>query len=328
MINVGLSVSFADLSMKDFLNVAAEVDNGGFSLLSVVEAFRDGFTPLAAAALRTSRIRLGPGVVNCFTRSPLLIAQSIASIDELAGGRVFLGLGSSFKLMVEGEHGVSWRNPVQRMREYIAVLRGLLRSERITHHGKILNFEDIGLAFKPVRSDLPIYLAAVGPRMLSLVGEAADGVFLDVCYTVDYVKDARGIIVEAARTHHRRASDLLVGGYLITAVDNIRRRAFKAIKENITWYLSKPQFKPILHQAGFEKQAEKITRAYDSGDFSEAARLVPDELVEKMTAAGSAEECRMRVQEYRDAGLDLPILYPAGSPQKAAIERTIRAFTR
>ena len=114
----------------------------------------------------------------------------------------------------------------------------------------------------------------------------------------------------------------------MTAVDDKRRRAFRTIKENVAWYLSKPQFKPILRQAGFEREAEKITRAYVAGDFSEAARLVPDELVKRMTVAGSVEECRMRVEEYREAGLECPILYPAGSPEKAAIERTIKAFAR
>ena len=163
-------------SVEELLDYARLADRVGYDTIFVPESWsRDAFTTLGAIAAVTERVRLGPGIVNVFSRTPALIAQSIATLDELSGGRAVLGLGTSGPVVIENWHGMSFERALRRTRETVEIVKLALKGGPVDYSGEIFSLKGFRLGFKPVRDDIPIFIASIGPRNNRLAGEIADG---------------------------------------------------------------------------------------------------------------------------------------------------------
>ncbi|MET0850612.1 MAG: LLM class flavin-dependent oxidoreductase [Candidatus Rokuibacteriota bacterium] len=287
----------------------------------------DQFAILAACATATSRIRLGTAISSVFVRSAPTIAMAAATVDHLSGGRFVLGLGSSHRVQVEPEHGIPFERPIERLRETVDVVRALLREGTVSHVGAAVTIERFDFWFPPLRREMPIYLAALFPPLLQAAGELAQGVLL-TWSTLEAGRRARDHVAIGARRAGRKPEDVDIASLLPCHVAANREEAVARLRPSVALYGGFfPRYNRLLAENGFPEAARAIRAAWERGDREAAARAVPDEMVEAVAVVGTAAECRARVEAYRAAGLDLPILSPrvSGSDGKASVMAAIRA---
>lgn len=287
----------------------------------------DQFAVLAAAATRTSRIRLGTAISSVFVRTAPTIAMAAATVDDLSGGRFVLGLGSSHKVQVEPEHGVAYEKPIQRLRDTVAVVRGLLRDGTVRHDGETVRIDSFDLWFEPYRRDLPIYLAGLFPKMVETCGEIADGIILTRS-TLGTAAEVRANLTTGAARAGRDAAAIAVTSLLPVSVADNQAEALDSMRPGIAFYAGFfPRYNRLIASHGFAEEARAIAEAWQRDDRAGAAAAVSDALVAAITVCGTPADCRTRLQAYRDAGLDLPIVSPFARGPDAArtFEATIRA---
>jgi alkanesulfonate monooxygenase SsuD/methylene tetrahydromethanopterin reductase-like flavin-dependent oxidoreductase (luciferase family) len=281
-------------------------------------AGRESLTVLTAYALATSSIRVGTGVVPIYTRTPATMAQTAATIDELSGGRLTLGLGVSHRPVVEAWHGQTIDRPVAEMREYVAIVRAILRGEDPPRGEKWrTSFQLLGLSPRP---QLPIYVAALSPAMLRLAGEVADGVLLWLC-NPSYIRD---VVIPEVRTGRERAGLTLEGFDVVAAVPaaltDDRQGAYSAMRHELIPYFGLPFYRAMIERTGFGADIE----AYDAaaGDLEGMQRAISEDFVEELTAVGDEAAVRAGLERYRDAGAGSPSVGPIA---KSDFEATLRA---
>ena len=270
----------------------------------------DQFAILAACAVATSRIRLGTSISSVFVRSAPTIAMAAATVDQLSNGRFVLGLGSSHKVQVEGEHGLPYARPIDRLRETVEVVRALLRDGAVSFHGEVLQIPKFDLWFRPLRPSIPIYLSGLFQPMLEVCGELAEGVIL-TWSTLDFARRAAAHVAAGAKRAGRDPSRIemttLLGCAVGADVDEARRR----LKPGVALYAGFfPRYNRLLAESGFAEAAAAIKSAWERGDRDGAIRLVPDALIDAVALAGPPARCRERLVEYRKAGVGLPIVTP------------------
>jgi alkanesulfonate monooxygenase SsuD/methylene tetrahydromethanopterin reductase-like flavin-dependent oxidoreductase (luciferase family) len=280
-------------------------------------AGRESLTVLTAYALATSRIRVGTGVVPIYTRTPATMAQTAATIDELSGGRLTLGLGVSHRPVVEGWHGQRIERPVEEMREYVGIVRAILRDEDPPRAEKWqTGFHLVGLEPRP---ELPIYIAALSPAMLRLAGEIGDGVLLWLCCP-SYIRDV--VIPEV--TAGRERSGLTLEGFDVVpavpaALSEDRQAAYEAIRRDLIPYFGLPFYRAMLERSRFGADIE----AYDgaAGDLDAMQAAISEEFLDQLTAVGDESAVRAGVERYREAGATTPSIGPI---PKTDFEATLR----
>ncbi len=281
-------------------------------------AGRESLTVLSAYALATSTIRVGTGVVPIYTRTPATMAQTAATIDELSGGRLTLGLGVSYRPVVEGWHGQSIDRPVAEMREYTAIVRAILRGEDPPPGKKWqTGFRLFGLDPRP---SLPIYIAALSPAMLRLAGEIADGVLLWLC-NPSYIRD----VVIPELTAGRERAGLTLDGFDVVpavpaAVTDSPDDAYRAMRKDLLPYFGLPFYRAMIERTGFGSDIA----AYDAaaGDLDAMQSAISDGFLEELTAVGDASAVQQGLERYRAAGASSPCVGPI---PKTDFEVTLRA---
>jgi len=287
----------------------------------------DQFAILAACAQTTTRIGLGTAISSVFVRTAPTIAMAAATVDALSGGRFILGLGSSHKVQVEGEHGVPYTRPLSRVRETVAVTRQLLREGRAAYAGDTTRIAGFDLWFAPLRPELPIYLSAVFPKMTELCGEIADGIILTRS-TLETAAGVRRHLAEGARRTGRDPGAISVTTLLPAAVGGSKQEALELLRPGLAFYAGFfPRYNRMMAEHGFATEAAAIGDAWARGDRAGAERAVSDALIDATSIAGTAEDCRARLDAYRRSGIDLPILspYARGPEASARFEAVIRA---
>ena len=287
----------------------------------------DQFAVLAACATQTSRILLGTSITSVFVRTVPTIAMAAATVDHLSGGRFILGVGSSHKVQVEGEHGMPYAKPLTRVRESVEIIRQLLRDGRVRYAGKSVQIDGFDLWFTPLRPAIPIYVSAVFPKMIALCGEIADGVILTRS-TLATAAGVRERLAEGARRAGRDPAAVTVTTLLPAAVGQTRREALDLLRPGLAFYAGFfPRYNRMMAEHGFGDEAASIAEAWSRGDRDAAERAVSDDLIDATSVAGTPEECRDRVEAYRQSGIDLPILSPfaRGAGAMARFEAVIRA---
>jgi alkanesulfonate monooxygenase SsuD/methylene tetrahydromethanopterin reductase-like flavin-dependent oxidoreductase (luciferase family) len=269
----------------------------------------DQFSVLTACAVATRRILLGTAISSVFVRSAPTIAMAAATVDHFSNGRLILGLGSSHKVQVEPEHGLVFSRPTERLRDTMEVVRRLLAQGHISYEGKAISIERFDLWFPPLRREIPIYLAGVFPAMLQLCGELAQGAILTWC-TLSHARAATAHVAAGARRAGRTES-VDVATLLSCAVGSDHDEVRNRMRPPIAMYAARfPRYRRLMAEAGFAKEVEEISRAWEQGDELGAQRLVPVGLIEQITVTGGPEECRERICGYREAGITLPIVVP------------------
>jgi probable F420-dependent oxidoreductase len=269
-------------------------------------AGRESLTVLTAYALATSRIRVGTGVVPIYTRTPATMAQTAATIDELSGGRLTLGLGVSHRPVIEGWHGQRIEHPVAEMREYAGIVRAILRGEDPPRGQKWqTGFRLVGLEPRP---ELPIYIAALSPAMLRLAGEIADGVLLWLCCP-SYIHE---VVIPEVTAGRERAGLGLEGFDVVPAVpaalSEDRADAYAAIRRELIPYFGLPFYRTMIERSGFAADIE----AYDgaAGDLDAMGAAISDGFLDQLTAVGEESAVRAGVERYREAGASSPSIGP------------------
>lgn len=306
------------LSLEDTFAYAKLADERGFDSAWFPEiTWSDAFSLATAAAMSTKRIRLATGVVGIYGRSPALMAMSIAGLDELSGGRAALGLGTQAKNYVELWHSAKFERPVTRMREYVTALRKILQNPfNVTYYkGKVFDIQGFVLTVRPRAQRIPIYVAAIGPQMQRVAGQVADGV-LGYFYSVRYVKEKllanlKEGAEKSGRDLRKDKFDIAVGLPALVSDSDERYEMIKPIVAMFTVAVgSSPYYRTILEDLGFSENVKIVSERMMDGDVQGAVKHIPDEMAREVTLCGTSSEVKQRIEEYRAAGVTLPILNP------------------
>ena len=324
---VGVAFS-GGLNASEIAECAVLAESLGYDSVWMAEGHGgDQFATLSAVAAQTGRVTLGTCISSVFVRSAPTIAMAAAVVDQISGGRFILGLGSSHKVQVEPEHGVTYAKPVTRVRETAEVVRRLLRDGRVSYRGEAIAIENYELWFQPLRPSLPIYFSAVFPKMIGVCGEEADGVIL-VFTTLDTGAEVRQHIAAGAARAGRDASEVDVTSLLPAAAADDPAEAFDALRPGVAMYTGFfPRYNRMAVEQGFAEEAAAIAEAWARGDRETAIRAVSDEHIDSVCIAGTPARCRERIAAYHASGIDLPMIAPmaAGPDARGMVETTIRA---
>jgi probable F420-dependent oxidoreductase len=290
----------------------------GYSGVWVPEtAGPDGVSLLAALAVQTSRIRLGSGILPIFTRSPIVMAQTVATLNSLATGRLVLGLGTSSRGVVEGWHGMLFRDQIPAMREYCAILRQALHGEKTSIRGQ--HFSSVGFRLGcPLPSTIPpIFIAALNPPMARAAGEIGDGVILN-WVVPERVRTLLAQIDEGCR-RAGRASRPLVACVVWAAVDEDSDTLRRWLKTNISGYmLAMTPYRRAVRDNGFSAAVRQLEEAHERGDRIGARDALPDELIEQMVMFGARERIENGLRLLVEAGVDRILIMPVTASKDGA----------
>jgi len=313
--------------LRDGLDYVRYAEQSGFEAVWQAESrlVRDAIVPMAAYAAVTERIKVGSGVINNWTRNIGLLAATFLTLDDLAPNRIICGIGAWWDPLAKNV-GIDRRKPLLAMRETVELLRRLLRLERVTFHGEFHWVDGIELDVVHGRREprqVPILIGATGLQMMELAGEIADGVVLNYCVPPEYNDTALEHIERGARQAGRRLEDLDRPQLVVCSVDPDRERALDTSRELLTQYLA--QQPHIAKASGVAPQVVAEIQSIlgwpaTHEQIQQAKHLVPDELITRVTASGTPDEARAKVQQYIDHGATAPILYPVGGDVRLLID--------
>jgi alkanesulfonate monooxygenase SsuD/methylene tetrahydromethanopterin reductase-like flavin-dependent oxidoreductase (luciferase family) len=284
-------------------------------------AGRDSLTVLAAYASRTNRIKLGTGVLPIYSRTPVATAQAAATIDELSGGRMVLGLGVAHQVTVENWFGSTIGKPVREMREYAGAVRAMFRGEEPPENERFpTKFRFMGYE---ARADLPIYIAGLSPAMLRLAGQIGDGVMLWLC-NPDYIRD---VVVPEVTEGRRRAGKTLEGFDIVAAVPSAVTDepdvARASLRGDLIPYFTLPFYRAMIERSGYGEEIAAFDEAMGKGDNAAATAAISDRFLHQLAGIGSAADAEAAVRRYVDAGTTSPCL---GGVPKTDFDGTLKAL--
>ncbi|HEY4871777.1 MAG TPA: LLM class F420-dependent oxidoreductase [Candidatus Dormibacteraeota bacterium] len=308
---LGLNLPYeGSLAFSEAVELAQRAEALGFESVWMPEAYgTDAVSILGALAARTQRIQLGTGIVNVFSRTPALLAQTAATLDLISGGRFILGLGTSGHQVVTGWHGMAFDRPLLRMRETIAIVRQVLRRDRLVYEGQVFHLDrGLKLLAHPVRDTVPIYLATLTPGGLRLTGELADG-WIPTLFSPAHMDLFRPELEAGARIAGRSLDSLAIAPHVPVSIDDDAARAREALKPWVALYVggmgskSKNFYNDLVRQYGFADDARTLQELYLGGKQLEAIRRVPDALVDAISIAGPVSYVRERLEVWASAGV-------------------------
>lgn len=313
--------------LRDGLNYVQYAEQRGFEAVWQAESrlVRDAIVPMAAYAAVTNRLKVGSGVINNWTRNIGLLAATFLTLDDLAPDRVICGIGAWWDPLAKNV-GIHRTKPLLAMRETVTILRRLLNMERVTFNGTFVNVDGIELDVVHGRREprnVPIYIGATGDQMMELTGEIADGVVLNYCVPPEYNLKALELLEKGAKKAGRRLDDLDRPQLVVCSVDHDHDRAIDTTRELLTQYLAQQP-----HIAKASGVSEDIVDKIQSilgwpathEQIQQAKHLVPEELIIKITASGTPQEAKAKVEEYLKYGCTCPILYPVGGDVRLLID--------
>ncbi len=304
-------------SIQQGIQLVKYAEKKGFEAVWQAESrlVRDAIVPMAAFAAHTDRIHIGSGVVNNWTRNVALHAATFLTLDDLAPNRIICGIGAWWDPLAANV-GIERRKPLLAMREYVTVTRDLLNMKRVTFHGEFVNVEGIELDVVHGRREprhVPIYIGATGDKMLALSGEIADGVLLNYMVSPQYNIKALEMIEQGAKLAGRKLEDIDRPQLVICSVDRDRKRALNSARKLVTQYLGQ---QPHLMKASGVRQElldeihQVLKWPATEEEIENAMTLVPDDVVQAVTASGTPDEVKAKVREYCQYGCTCPVLYP------------------
>ena len=286
---------------------------------------RDAIVPMAAFAAHTTRIKIGSGVINNWTRNVSLTAATFLTLDDIAQDRIICGIGAWWDPLAKNV-GIDRRKPLLAMREYVTTIRDLLALKNVTFQGEFVNVSGIELDVVHGRREprnVPIYIGATGPKMMALTGEIADGALLNYLVSPQYNEKALAQLEQGAKVAGRSVDDIDRPQLVVCSVDNDRAKALNGARKLVTQYLG--QQPHIMKASGVSQElldeiSQVLTWPATEEDIEKAMGLVPDDVVQMITASGTPDEVRAKVREYVSAGCTCPVLYPLGPDVKMMID--------
>jgi F420-dependent oxidoreductase-like protein len=328
---LGVSVGYWGLGLTaaDQLELARTAESLGYDSIWTAEAYgSDAATVLAWLAAGTSKIKLGSGIFQIPARSAAMTAMTAATIDNLSGGRMLLGLGTSGPQVSEGFHGVRFAKQLQRTREYVAVLRKALAREKVEFHGETIDLplpdgpgKALKLTIRPIQDRIPIYLAVLGPKNVALAGEIADG-WLPVFFSPEHTAALRGPLEEGAGRGNRSLDGFRICPSVNVMISDDLESARNAMRPIIALYVggmgSRDQnfYNRLVSSYGFERAAEDVQELYLAGRKTEAMLALPDELIDLVCIVGPPDRVRAKLRAFGDAGVETLIVWPVMPDQE------------
>ncbi|MBV8710633.1 MAG: LLM class F420-dependent oxidoreductase [Solirubrobacterales bacterium] len=332
---LGLNLGYLipGMSTADHLEVVQEAERLGYDSVWAAEAYgSDTATVLAWLAGNTSKIKLGSAIFQMPARSPAMTAMTAATLDLLSGGRVLLGLGTSGPQVAEGWHGQRFARQLQRTREYVAVVKMALARERVEFHGETIELplpdgpgKPLRLMISPVHQ-IPIYLAAIGPKNTALAGEIADG-WLPIFFSPEHVSEVRALLEEGAGRAGRSLEDFDIAPTVNTYISDDRQAARDRMRPVLALYVggmgSRKQnfYNALVQRYGFEDAARQVQDLYLEGKTDEAAAALPDELIDLITLSGPKDHVRERLAAFREAGVGTLTIGPMAFTKEERVEQ-------
>jgi len=314
-------------SLRDAMEYVKYAEQAGFEAVWQAESrlVRDAIVPMAAFAAVTSRIKIGSGVINNWTRNAAVIAATFLTLDDLAQDRIYCGIGAWWDPLA-AKVGIERRKNLLAMREVVTVVRRLLNRERVSFQGEFVQLDDVELDVVHGRKEprnVPIYVGATGPQMMALTGEIADGVVLNYLVSPKYNESALSQLEIGARKAGKTVDDVDRPQLVVCSVDKDRQKALDAARKLVTQYLG--QQPHIMKASGvsqdlLEEIGQVLTWPATEEQILEAMKLVPDDVVQMITASGTPAEVKAKVREYISSGATCPILYPLGEDVRLMID--------
>lgn len=312
---LAVALPYTDTPWPEVVEYVQVAEKLGYEAVFVAEAYSyDAVSIMAALAMKTERIKIAAGILNVYSRSPALIAQSAGALDMLSNGRFILGLGTSGPQVVQGWHGIPFEKPLQRTREVIEIVRMALRRERLTYDGETIKL-DMGLKLinHPVRDAVPIIIAALGPRNLEMTGEIADG-WMPTLFAPNHMDIFKPHLEAGLAKSGRAWESLEITPAVITGVyddvDTIRQM----VKPYIALYVGgmgsreRNFYNQLVQRYGYVEEARQIQDLYLARDKPGAAALVPDALVDETSAVGPLGRVKEKLAELEAVGVTMPVL--------------------
>lgn len=314
-------------TLQDAISFVQHAEKRGFEAVWQAESrlVRDAIVPMAAFAATTSRIKIGSGVINNWTRNAAVIAATFLTLDDLAPDRIICGIGAWWDPLA-AKVGIKRDKPLLAMRETVTTVRALLKRERVTFQGEFVQLDDVELDVVHGRKEprnVPIYIGATGPQMMALTGEIADGAVLNYLVAPRYNQGALDQLEQGAKKAGRSIDEIDRPQLVVCSVDNDRKRALDGARKLVTQYLG--QQPHIMKASGVSQELldeinQVLTWPATEEQILEAMKLVPDDVVQMITASGTPEEVRAKVREYVQYGATCPILYPLGPDVRLMID--------
>ncbi len=333
---LGVHVGYWGLGMgpDDQLQVVQEAERLGYDSVWAAEAYgSDAATVLAWLAAGTSRVKLGSAIFQIPARSAAMTAMTAATIDQLSGGRMVLGIGSSGPQVAEGWHGQRFARQLQRTREYVAVVRLALTRERVEYHGETIELplpdgpgKALKLTIAPVQERIPIYLAAIGPKNTSLAGEIADG-WIPTFFSPEHVSELHALLQEGAARSGRSLDGFDIAPMVNAYVSDDREAARNLMRPVLALYVggmgSREQnfYNKLVQRYGFEDAAKEVQDLYLEGKREEAGAALPDELIDMVSLCGPRGVVRDRISAFREAGVGTLMVSPMAFTAEERIEQ-------
>ena len=307
--NIGLSIaSHSGLPAARIGALAGAAERAGFSTVFVAEGHGDALALCHPVAAATRQARVGTAIANAALRPPVLAAKTAAQLDQATDGRFILGLGVGNSVM-NARFGVQPQPPLQMIEEYVGVIRAVLGGQVTGYDGRVFRTGMVPLDSPPVRADLPIYLAALGTRMLELAGRIADGVILNLM-TPAQAGQAAGVVRAAARAAGRDPASVEVACIVHGCLSDDPAAAAAAARAVVPRYVLHPAVPRLFGEVDDGVDLRRVRELVLAGDRACAAEQVPQPVADGFVARGSAGECVARLMDYRAAGVDLPVLFP------------------
>jgi len=307
------------LGVKESMEVAVDAEKFGFDSVWMHESLfqRDVVTYLSAMASATTRIGLGSGVINTFTRHPVTAATTFATLSELSGGRVRLGLGiGSFPTIPLIGHQifpVEKNRPMRRIREYVRVVKMVWDGSKVEFDGEFFKVHDLTMGFK-ANGHIPLYIASLSPKTQAFAATVADGVILSPALNSAWGTER--MVENVRRGEARRGSAVERASYMLTTLDPDPRKAIQVVRDYyfFVYQLAEVVRPEVLSPYGVsEDRLSSMKDAWKRGDIPEAKRLIPDEAIEALTITGTGDHAADRLREYEKVGVTLPIAMPIGN---------------
>jgi 5,10-methylenetetrahydromethanopterin reductase len=305
--------------IRDGIAFCQYAEQRGFEAVWQAESrlVRDAIVPMAAFAATTTKLKIGSGVINNWTRNASLIAATFLTLDDLAPDRILLGIGAWWDPLAKNV-GIDRSRPLAAMREVVTVVRRLLNMERVTFHGEFVRLTDVELDIVHGRREarnVPIYIGATGLKMMELTGEIADGALLNYLVSPKYNEQAMDALERGAKKAGRTVDAIDRPQLIVCSLDRDRKKALDGARKLVTQYLG--QQPHIMKASGVSQELldqihQVLTWPATEEEIERAMELVPEEVVQLITASGSPEECVKKVEEYCSAGCTCPVLYPLG----------------
>ncbi len=324
MARLGFALGYGKFTnVREIADLMRQAEERGYEMgffSETIELMRDSVSALAAIGLATTKLTLcSTQIVRL--RSPVTMAQTLMTLDELTGGRITLAPGACTRSHAR-VHAMEHQDPVQVLREYIESMRLLFSGELVSYQGQYIKFDNVGVGWKPLRNNIPLYVPATARVGLRLAGQIGDGVVLNAVCSPEYTANALKIIKDAAEEAGRDFSKFEVYQLINCSIADDHKTALDAIRWEVATkfdpaqlpFIARPKMRvgePYIR----EEDIPKFEEAHAKGGMEGLIKAIPDSYVEGMTASGTPDEVKQRVQQYRDVGVQIPLLRPAAMDQ-------------